>query len=293
MNISSLRRFMVVASEGNISRAAKLMELSQSTLSRQIIDLEEELGVTLLIRGNRQVTLTEEGTYLLSKAHEIIALSDKTKLDLQSLGSLVNGEVYIGIGETAGMHVIADKINELKKQFNHFKFHFQRENEMDIIHKLENGLIDFGVISKPMNLSAYDAITLPLEDEWGAYFNRKHPLANEDTVTRDQLIGEPLILPKEEGVHNPMTQWFGTSREKLNTVGTYELIYHASVLTQKNIGITVGLKDLIDTQNHSHLSFVPLEPTLTSTITIVWKKDQSFSPAAQVFLDYLLNKNNA
>ncbi|GAA0351219.1 LysR family transcriptional regulator [Alkalibacterium iburiense] len=288
MDITSLRRFMVVASEGNISRAAKSLGLSQSTLSRQVMDLEEELGVTLFIRGNRQVTLTEEGTYLLSKAQEIISLSDKTQSDLRNLGSLVNGEIYIGIGETAGMSFVADKIIDLKKQFNHLSFHLYSGNELATMHKLENGLIDFGIVSQSMNVSTYQSISIPLKDEWGALFNRKHPLANEETVTREQLMGEPLIVPRQEEAMTPIYQWFGVSREKLNTAATYEQITHAALLTEKNIGVSIGLKDLVYTTNHPYLSFIPFDPPLTSPIKIVWKKAQNFSPAAQVFLDYLL-----
>lgn len=289
MDITSLRRFMFVASEGNISRAAKSLGLSQSTLSRQVMDLEEELGVTLLLRGNRQVTLTEEGTYLLSKAQEIISLSDKTKSDLQNLGSLVNGEIYIGIGETAGISFVADKIIDLKKQFNHLTFHLYSGNELDTMHKLENGLIDFGIVRKPMNLSAYQSIAIPVKDEWGALFNRKHPLANEETVNREQLMGEPLILPRQEEAINHIYQWFGVSPDKLTISATYERITNAALLTEKNIGVSIGLKDLIQTQNHPYLSFIPFEPALNSSITMVWKKNQNFSPAAQVFLDYLLD----
>lgn len=289
MDITSLRRFMVVASEGNISRAAKSLGLSQSTLSRQVMDLEEELGVTLFIRGNRQVTLTEEGTYLLSKAQEIISLSDKTQSDLRNLGSLVNGEIYIGIGETAGMSFVADKIIDLKKQFNHLSFHLYSGNELDTMHKLENGLIDFGIVSQSMNVSTYQSISIPLKDEWGALFNRKHPLANEETVNREQLMGEPLILPRQEEAINHIYQWFGVSPDKLTISATYERITNAALLTEKNIGVSIGLKDLIQTQNHPYLSFIPFEPALNSSITMVWKKNQNFSPAAQVFLDYLLD----
>lgn len=293
MDITSLRRFMFVASEGNISRAAKSLGLSQSTLSRQVMDLEEELGVTLLIRGNRQVTLTEEGTYLLSKAQEIISLSDKTKSDLQNLGSLVNGEIYIGVGETAGISFVADKIIELKKQFNHLTFHLYSGNELDTMNKLENGLIDFGIVRKPMNSSTYQSISIPVKDEWGAFFNRKHPLANEESVTREQLMDEPLIIPRQDETVNQIHQWFGLSQDKLTIAATYERITNAALLTEKNIGISIGLKDLIQTQNHPYLSFIPFEPQLTSPITMVWKKDQNFSPAAQVFLDYLLKTEDA
>nr|WP_106788544.1 LysR family transcriptional regulator [Massilistercora timonensis] len=289
MEIRVLRYFLAVAREGSITAAANYLHLTQPTLSRQLKDLEEELGQTLLIRKSHRVTLTPEGMLLRKRAEEIIAMVDKTQSEFVSLGNTVSGNVYIGGGETRVMKEIATVIRDIQTAFPAIHFHLYSGNAQDVTERLDKGLLDFGVLIQPADLSRYQSLQLKGKDQWGVLMPKDSPLAAKKAIYKKDLLDLPLICSRQAIARhisgNAFSDWFGEDFERLNIVGTFNLIYNAALLVEAGAGYAISLDGLTDTSRDSALCFRPLSPRLESRLAIVWKKDQVFSPAAQLFLD--------
>lgn len=289
MEIRVLRYFLAVAREGSITAAANYLHLTQPTLSRQLKDLEEELGQTLLIRKSHRVTLTPEGILLRKRAEEIIAMVDKTQSEFVSLGNTVSGNVYIGGGETRVMKEIATMIRDIQTAFPAIHFHLYSGNAEDVTERLDKGLLDFGVLIQPADLSRYQSLQLKGKDQWGVLMPKDSPLAAKKAIKKEDLLDLPLICSRQAIRRhingNAFSHWFGEDFERLNIVSTFNLIYNAALLVEAGAGYAISLDGLTDTSRDSALCFRPLSPRLESRLAIVWKKDQVFSPAAQLFLD--------
>ena len=291
MEIRVLRYFLAVARKGSITAAANYLHLTQPTLSRQLKDLEEELGQTLLIRKSHRVTLTPEGMLLRKRAEEIIAMVDKTQSEFVSLGNTVSGNVYIGGGETRVMKEIATVIRDIQTAFPAIHFHLYSGNAEDVTERLDKGLLDFGVLIQPADLSRYQSLQLKGKDQWGVLMPKDSPLAAKKAIQKEDLLDLPLICSRQAICRhingNAFSHWFGEDFERLNIVSTFNLIYNAALLVEAGAGYAISLDGLTDTSRDSALCFRPLSPRLESRLAIVWKKDQVFSPAAQLFLDRL------
>ena len=289
MEIRVLRYFLAVARKGSITAAANYLHLTQPTLSRQLKDLEEELGQTLLIRKSHRVTLTPEGMLLRKRAEEIIAMVDKTQSEFVSLGNTVSGNVYIGGGETRVMKEIATVIRDIQTAFPAIHFHLYSGNAQDVTERLDKGLLDFGVLIQPADLSRYQSLQLKGKDQWGVLMPKDSPLAAKKAIKKEDLLDLPLICSRQAIRRhingNAFSHWFGEDFERLNIVSTFNLIYNAALLVEAGAGYAISLDGLTDTSRDSTLCFRPLSPRLESRLAIVWKNDQVFSPAAQLFLD--------
>lgn len=289
MEIRLLRYFIAVTNEQNISAAAQSLHISQPTLSRQLSDLEDELGKPLFIRGNRKITLTEEGVFLLTKAKEIVSLVDKTEANFNQPEELISGEIYIGGGETEAMHFIAKTLKDLRKKHPSIQFHLYSGNADDIRDKLDSGLLDFGIVIEPTDKQKYDYMQLPAKDVWGVLMPKGSPLAHKKSIQAADLIDKPLIISRQTTVDNELSGWFGQNVKDLNITGTYNLIYNASRMVEEDLGYVLCIDKLINTSGNSNLCFKPLNPKLTANLNIIWKKHQVFSNAASKFLDQIRN----
>ncbi len=288
MEIRVLRYFLAVAREESITSAAHFLHLTQPTLSRQIHDLEEELGQQLLIRRSHRVVLTPEGMLLRKRAEEILSMVDKTESEFRSLETTVSGDVYIGSGETQALEQIADLIRRMRVEYPGIRYHMHSGNAQDITDRLDNGLLDFGVLIQPADITKYDSLDLPAKDVWGVIMRKDSPLAAKQCVCREDLRSLPLICSRQAVMSqrhgNAFASWFGPDFDKLNIVSTYNLIYNAAIMVEAGVGYAVTLDNLSNTSAASELCFRPLSPRLESGLNIVWKKYQIFSPAAAVFL---------
>lgn len=299
MEFRVLRYFLTVAREGSITGAANSLHLTQPTLSRQLQDLEKELGQTLLIRGKHKITLTPEGMILRKRAEEIVDMVEKTEAEFNSISDVIGGDIYIGSGETDSMKYIARVMKDIQQEYPNVKFHVYSGNAEDVIEKLDKGLLDFGVLIQPIDLSKYDNITLPEKDLWGVLMLKNSPLAKKEFVTLEDLVSVPILasrqMSKKYSAESGFLDWFGDAFEHLNIAVTYNLVYNAAVMVKAGIGYAVTLDKLVNTTGDSDLCFRPLKPKLESGLDIVWKKYQVFSPAAKLFLDKLsesLQKGN-
>ncbi len=291
MEIRVLRYFLAVAREGNITGAANYLHLTQPTLSRQIRDLEEELGRQLLSRKSHRVTLTPEGVLFRKRAEEIIAMVDKTEAEFNAMENTVSGEIYIGGGETEAIRLIAEIAKELRNDYPQIRYHLYSGNAQDVTERLDKGLLDFGVLIQPADIAKYDFINLPKKDVWGVIMRKDSPLSKKEYIKKNDLLHVPLICSRQvmssQQAGNEFSNWFGEEFEKLDIVTTYNLVYNAAIMVEAGIGYAITLDKLANTSEDSSLCFRPLMPKLESGLNIVWKKYQVFSPAAALFLERL------
>lgn len=203
MEIRVLKYFLAVAREGSITKAANFLHLTQPTLSRQLQDLEKELGQKLLIRGRHNVALTPEGHILRQRAEEIINLTEKTVQEFHSIKDTISGTVYIGSGESYAIKNITDIMKEIQDQYSEIKFDLLSGNSDDITEKLEKGLLDFGVLIEPIDISKYNYLTLPDKDRWGVIMKKNSPMAKYKNITYEDLEKLPLIFSKKNKKAKP------------------------------------------------------------------------------------------
>ena len=286
MDLRVLQYFLAVAREQSISAAAQSLHLTQPTLSRQLKELEEELGKQLLIRGNRRITLTEEGMLLRKRAEEILDLVRRTEKEVTQSDDLVGGEVYIGTGETDGMRQIARTANQIQREHPGIQFHIVSGDAMDVCERLDKGLLDFGILLGDFDRIKYHYMELPMQDVWGVLMQRSSPLAGKEAVTPQDLWDKPLILSRQMGNKSGLYRWLQKEPAELHTVATYNLIYNASLMVDEGMGYAFTLDKLVNTRG-SNLCFRPLEPRMELGMCLVWKKYQVFSKAAELFLSRL------
>ena len=287
MEFRELKYFLAVAREESISKAAETLFVTQPNLSRQMQNLESEIGQQLFVRGNRKITLTEAGRLLRKRAEEIVELYNKTEAELSAPQTDISGDVYIGGGESYAMQLIAKAAQNVRDKYPKVKFHLFSGDSATISERLDKGLIDFGVFIEPFDLSKYEHLRLPLFDTWGVIMRKDSPLAQKERITPEDLRDKPLIRSKQSLGKSIVTEWFGKSPEELNIVATYNLLYNAALLVEQGLGYAVSLNKLINTSGNSNLCFRPLEPELISHLDIAWKKEQIFTKCAELFLNRL------
>lgn len=284
MELRVLQYFLAVAREQNISAAAQSLHLTQPTLSRQLRELEEELGKQLMIRGSRKITLTEDGMLLRKRAQEILELVDRTEKEVMHTDDTVSGDIYIGTGETDGVRQIARVAHQLQDSCPGVRFHIVSGDAVDVCEELDKGLLDFGVLLGDMDKTRYHYMELPMRDIWGALMRRDSPLARQDTVSPRDLWDKPLILSRQMDNKSGLYRWLRKEQAELHTVATYNLIYNASLMVDEGMGYAFTLDKLVNTTG-SDLCFRPLKPRMELGMYLVWKKSQRFSRAAELFLE--------
>ena len=291
MEIRVLRYFLAIAREGSITNAANFLHVTQPTLSRQIRDLEEELGQKLFTRSSHHMTLTAEGMILRKRAEEIVSMVDKTEAEFNFMENVVSGDIYIGGGETDAMKLVAQIACELRMNYPGIHYHLYSGNSEDVTERLDKGLLDFGILIQPADISKYDYINIPAKDTWGVAMRRDSPLAVKEVIRKEDLLNVPLICSRQvisgERRGNEFVEWFGEDFEKLDIVTTFNLVYNAAIMVEAGVGYAVTIDKIANTTGNSNLCFRPLEPRLDSGLDIIWKKYQVFSSAAELFLNKL------
>ena len=291
MELRVLRYFLTIAREGSITNAANVLHVTQPTLSRQIHDLEEELGQRLFVRGSRNMRLTAEGMILRKRAEEIISMVDKTEAEFHSMSNVVSGDIYIGGGETEAVKLIAQIVCELRTAYPEIHYHLYSGNAEDVTERLDKGLLDFGLLIQPADISKYDYFNIPARDTWGVIMRKDSSLAEKETIRKEDLLNVPLICSRqvisEERHRNEFAEWFGEDFDKLDIVTTFNLVYNAAIMVEAGVGYAITIDKIANTTESSSLCFRPLRPQLDSGLNVIWKKDQVFSAAAELFLEKL------
>lgn len=292
MEIRVLKYFLALAREQNITSAAEVLHITQPTLSRQLKELEDEIGKTLFIRGKRKITLTEDGRLFRKRAEEIVELVNKTKFEFSTPSDEIAGEISIGSGETIGMRLIAKTIKNLNYNYPNIRYNLFSGNAEDVTEKLDKGLLDFGLLIEPVDVTKYEYIRLPLKDTWGLVMRKDNPLAQKEYIVPDDLVDISLICSRQILEKSNLTKWLGNDFNKLNIISTYNLIFNAALMVDEGIGCAITLDKLVNTGVDSNLCFIPLKNSKHSDLIFVWKKNQVFSKAAESFLDELQKEIN-
>ena len=291
MEIRVLRYFLAVAREGNITKAADVLHVTQPTLSRQLKDLEQELGKKLFIRSSHSVILTDEGMLLRNRAEEIVNMVDKLEAEFSSMEETIGGDVYIGGGETEAMKHIARVAKDVQVRYPNIRYHLYSGNEEDITERLDKGLLDFGILIQPADISKYNYLNMPAKDVWGVVMKKDSSFAVKESIQAADLVNVPLICSrqamKQTFSKNEFADWFGEDFHKLNIVTTYNLAYNAGIMVEEGVGYAITLDKIVNTSTTSNLCFRPLQPRLESGLNIVWKKHHVLSTAANAFLKEL------
>ncbi len=284
MELRVLRYFLEVAREGSVTRAAQRLHISQPTLSKQLKDLEGELGKKLFLRGSHDIKLTDEGMLLRKRAEDILSMADKTVEEFKALGEFTGGDVWVGCAESDGIKHLARCYMSLLARYPGLRLHLQSGNSADVTGQLDRGLLDFAVIVHEADLSKYNYLKLPATDRYGVLMRKDSPLASRETVRVDDLLGLPLICSRQ-GITEDYPKVFQEKMDALHIVATFNLAYNAGVLVREGVGYALTFDKLADTGAESELTFRPLTPPLETGMYMIWKKYQVFSPAAQVLLD--------
>lgn len=290
MELRVLQYFLAIAREQSIVRAAESLHLSQPTLSTQIKNMEEELGKQLLIRGtkgSRKITLTEEGMILRKRAEEILDLVEKTEKEITVADDIIVGDIYIGAGETDAIRLIAKAAKKLQESHPGIHYHISSGNSEYVMERLEQGLIDFGLVFTNIDLTRFDALKMPAKDVWGVLMRKDSALAQKEVIQPEDLWDKPLIFSQQEDKGGNITQWLGRNAADLNIVATYNLIFNASLMVDEGLGYAVTFDRIINTTGDSNLCFRPLSPCQENDMSIIWKKYRVLSKPAEKFLDVL------
>lgn len=284
MELRVLRYFLMVAREENITRAAGLLHVTQPTLSRQLIQLEEELGVKLFHRNKYRITLTEEGLLLKQRAQEIVALSDKAKQELTKSEGTLSGEIAIGCAEARSFSVLAEQIVEFRKLYPRVRFRIYSATADDVKDRMENGLLDMGLLMEPVDIGRYAFIRMPVRERYGVLVRRDSPLAEKESVRPEDLVGMPLLFGSREGVREEIAGWFGEQFDRMEVAVRYNLIRNGADLVEHGAGVALT----IDQANIGEkLRFIPLSPVLELGSVLAWKNLRTFPPAVRGFIDHL------
>lgn len=284
MELRVLTYFLMVAREENITKAAQLLHVTQPTLSRQLIQLEDELGTKLFIRGSHNLTLTPEGRLLKRRAQDIVSLSDKTIREFQFKKEDLYGDITIGSGELLCLDSISPLITEFQSKHNNVHFNMRSSDADDIKDRIESGLVDIGILANPGDISKFESIPFPQTEVNGVMVPNTSPLAKKEFVTPEDLHDKKLIFTSRISNSNNMASWFGKYYEKLNIVATFNLMYNASTLVKSGLGIAFGIKL---NWNIDGVTFVPLLNPPPVFTYFVWKKNETLAPATKSFIEFV------
>lgn len=285
MELRVLQYFLAVTREQSISGAAESLYLSQPTLSRQLKELEEELGKQLFIRGSRRVTLTEEGMILRKRAEEIMELVKKAEDEITQSDEIIAGDITVGTGETDGLRFLTRAAHKLQADYPLIRLNIISGDKSTVMEDLDKGLIDFGIIFGEVDTSKYEYIQIPHKDIWGVMMRRDSPLAEKQEITADDLIDKPLIISRQAFQNADFREFFPCALEKLNIAATYNLLFNGSIMVDEGIGYAICFDNIINVSGESNLCFRPLSPRMEAGMSIVWKKYQVLSKAIEKFLE--------
>lgn len=270
-----------------MTKAAETLHTSQPNLSRQIAELEDSVGKKLFERRNRKVILTEEGMFLRKRAKEIIELAERTEADLISYNEEISGVVKIGAAETHAMRRLSDVMLSLRENHPQIQYDIFSGSTIEVTEQLNKGLLDFGVLVAPVDLSKYDYIKLPVNDIFGLIMRKDNPLSNKKSVTPQDLDEQPVLCARQQLDGNVLSSWLGYDVEKLNIVSTFNLITTPAMMVEAGLGSAFTFDKLVDTEGSRNICFRPLEPKVETSLYLVWQKFQMFSPAAKKFLEQI------
>ena len=284
MELRTLRYFLAAAQEENMTKAAEILHVTQPTLSRQIMDLERELGVTLMLRGKNGLTLTDDGRFFRQRAQEIIELTDRLEKDIAGQKKDISGMVVIGASEVGGSQMLAKLIKEFSQKYPSVQFTLYNETVDNIKDRLDKGLADIGLLLEPIDVTKYDYVRLDRQDTWGLLLRDDHPLAEKASLTAEDVVSCPLLLPLRENIRAEILHWLGREEDELRIPLFYTLLSNAALMVAEGLGCAFCMDGALAIRSDPRLRFIPLEPRRMTHSVLVWRKNNLFSPAASLFI---------
>ena len=283
MELRVLNYFLAIAREENFTKAAQQLHVTQPTLSRQIADLEQELGVKLFVRSNHNIILTEDGMILKRRAQEILSLADKTKRDFLQKDEALSGTISIGSGEFRSTEYLAKIIAEFRKKYPNVKYEIYSGNAHNIRDYIERGLLDIGLISEPIDMRKYNFVNMPIKEQWGVFAPSDSLLSEKERISPEDLKGMSIVTATGDFNQSRIGKWLGDYREQVEIAATANLPYNEAVLAKENIGVMLSINLNCIYEN---LRFIPLYPVLEVATVLAWKKEQIFSATTSAFIDF-------
>ena len=287
MEIRVLRYFLAVVREEGINRAAEVLHITQPTLSRQLAQLEEEVGVKLFHRGAKKITLTNEGILLRRRAEEILSLVDRTQQELAEQDALVEGRIVIGGGELAAMQLLPEMIEGFREKYPLVTFDIFTGNADLVKEQMDKGLIDIGVLLEPIDMEKYEFIRLQGKERWVLLMRPDDPLAEKEAIHAKDLENAPLILPRRTNIQNELSNWLGSSFREQQVLFTGNLTTNSALIVQRGLAYSLVIEGSIPFWDKEKIAYRPLSPELTANSVLAWKKQQPFSLAATKFIEYM------
>ena len=284
MEIRTLRYFLAVAREENMTKAAEILHVTQPTLSKTLKALEEELGKKLFVRHSFSISLTEEGVLLRKRAEDLVSMADKIMGEFVSLDDITGGDIYFGLAESYQIRYLAQEIKQFKSVYPGLRYHITSGDTEQVTEKLDKGVLDFAVLAEEPDAAKYHYLCFPQADVWGLLMPKDCPLAKNHSICVDDVVGLPLFC-SEQGWEKDIPRWCGERMDELHLEGSFRLPYNGSLFVYEGLGYLLTFDRLIDTSKESGLLFRPLEPRLETKIYLIWKKYQVFTPIAEKFLN--------
>lgn len=286
MEIRVLRYFLTVVREESITKAAEVLHITQPTLSRQLSQMEEEIGVKLFHRGTRKISLTNEGILLRRRAEEILQLVDKTEKELVEQEEQVEGRISIGCGETASVQLLAELFRSFREKYPRVNFDIFTATADLVKEQMDRGLLDIGLLLEPIDMGKYEYIRLAVKENWVVLMQPDDLLAQKDSITAKDLCSGPLILPRRMSVKNELASWFGDCYDKLEVVFTSNLNTNGAIMVSNGLAYSIVIEGAVSLWDQEKITYRPLSPPLISTSVLAWKRKQPFSLAATKFIEY-------
>lgn len=282
MELRVLRYFLMSAREENITKAAALLHITQPTLSRQLMQLEDELGVKLFSRSNHNIKLTEDGMLLRRRAQELVSLAEKTKEELAGSKEELSGEISIGCGETRNMDFLSAQIAAFRQKYPRVRFTIYTANADDIKERIEKGLLDLGLLMEPVDIGKYEFTRMPYREQWAVMVKDDSPLAEKGFATPRDLCDTPLIFVYRQTVKEEIASWFGKYYDNIETAASYNLVRNAVSMVQNGVGAAICF--VLDDE-YKGVKTIPLSPKLDTGAVLAWKKEQPSSAACSEFIN--------
>lgn len=283
MEIRTLRYFLAVAREENMTKAADTLHVTQPTLSKALKSLEGELGKKLFTRHSFSIRLTEEGVLLRNRAEDLVSMADRIEREFLSLDDITGGDLYLGLAESYQICFLASEIHTLKQSYPGLRYHITSGDTEQVAEQLDKGLLDFAVLAEIPDTGKYESLVFPEADIWGVVMPEADELAEKKVIHVDDLIGLPLFC-SGQGWEKDIPLWAKDKMDKLHLEGSFRLSYNASIFAKEHLGYLLTFDRLVDTSPGSGLVFRPLSPVLETKLYFVWKRYQTFSPIAERFL---------
>lgn len=287
MELRTLRYFLAVANEKNITRAAELLHVTQPTLSRQLSDLEDELDTTLMIRGKRSLALTDDGILFKQRAEDIVEMTERTEQEFKRRKSTISGTVSLGATEAVSTHELVKFMKIFSEKYRGIRFHMYNAMADTLKECIDQGTLDLALVLEPVDTTRYEFIRMSKKERWGVLVNKDHPLAGQERVKPEEIIDQPLVLPSRASSRREILNWLGCEERQLKIVADYNLLSNTVLLVEESMGIVVCLDGALAIHHSPDLQFIPLEPERSLRAVLIWKKNHVFNSATSLFIQMI------